>query len=120
MELIIFYFFTSRHLKHSFSSNQITCTFCASCFWFPLPSALFSPAGEHLHRGLWGRVPRDHTGSSVRLRLHRFWNHPQWPADLHPLQQVLRLLLQTQVQSVHRLPEETRDGEVCNEDSEKA
>lgn len=78
------------------------------------------PAGQHLHSGLWRRLPRNHSGSSLRFHLHRFWNHPERSAHIHPLQQVLRLLLQAQVQPVHSLPEETREGQVCQEDRKKA
>lgn len=85
----------------------------------PLTALLAPPAGQHLHCGLRRRLPRDHTGSSLRFHLHRFRNHPQRSANIHPLQQVLRLLLQAQVQSVHRLHEESREGQICQEDHKK-
>lgn len=75
-------------------------------------------AGQHLHCGLRRRLSRDHARPYFCLHLHCFWNHPQWPAHIYPLQQVLRLLLQTQVQPVHRLPEEPREGEIWQEDGE--
>lgn len=76
-----------------------------------------SPAGQHLHCGLRRRLPGDHPRSSLRFHLHRVWNHPQRSAHIHPLQQVLRLLLQTQVQPIHSLDEEAR--EVQNRQQER-
>lgn len=99
-------------------SNSLSVSGCQTCF-----STDFSPgfpAGQHLHRGLRRRLPRDHPGSSLRLHLHRFRHHPQRSAHLHPLQQVLGLLLQTQVQPVHRLPEETREGQIRQSDVKQA
>ena len=64
-------------------------------FYFP------SLTGEHLHCGLWRHVPRDPPGQAFCLPLHCFWNHPQWNAHIHPLQQILWLLQQAQGLRVH-------------------
>ena len=92
---------------------------CESCYYLTTDCSPHLPAGQHLYCGLRRRLPRDHPGSSLCFHLHLFWHHPQRSAHIHPLQQVLRLLLETQVQSVHSLPEESREGEICQEDTEK-
>lgn len=83
-------------------------------------SAVLSPPGQHLHCGLWRRLSRDHPGPCFCFHLHRLWDHPEWPAHIHPLQQVFRLLLQTQVQSVHSCPDKTREDPIRQEDHSKA
>ena len=86
----------------------------------PLLVFVFPAAGQHLHRRLRRRLPGDSAGPDLRLRLHLLRDHPQRFAHLHPLQQVLRLLLQAQVQPVHGLAEETREGPLCQEDHQQA
>uniref|UniRef100_A0AAX7SK45 BTB domain-containing protein n=1 Tax=Astatotilapia calliptera TaxID=8154 RepID=A0AAX7SK45_ASTCA len=93
----------ARHATHKLHQHS-SCMVVGSC--------------QHLHCGLRRRLSRDHARPYFCLHLHCFWNHPQWPAHIYPLQQVLRLLLQTQVQPVHRLPEEPREGEIWQEDGE--
>lgn len=58
---------------------------------------LLPPSGEHLYCGLRRHVSRDHPGPAVRFRLHLLWDHSEWHAHLHPVQQVLRLLHQAEV-----------------------
>lgn len=70
-------------------------------------SCNFCPPGEHLHRGLWRHVSRDHPRASLCFLLYFLWNHTERTAHLHPLQQVLRLLRQAQVPGVHLNQRET-------------
>ena len=85
-----------RHLPTWFSCfSYVSLSMLTIPFYFP------SLTGEHLHCGLWRHVPRDPPGQALRFPLHCFWNHSQWNAHIHPLQQILWLLQQAQGLWVH-------------------
>lgn len=70
------------------------------CMW---ADTLYSfPTGEHLYCGLWRCRPYLLSRPLCGIWLHLFWHHPQWHAHLHSVQQVFRLLRQTEGAGIQR------------------
>lgn len=61
----------------------------------------FRPTGEHLNCGLRWRGAHLLPWPLCGIWLHLFWHHPQWHAHLHSIQQVFRLLRQTEGAGIH-------------------
>lgn len=75
--------------------------------------------GQHFYSGVRRHVSRNPPWPLVCFPLHCIWNHPEWHAHLHPLQQILRLLQQAEGLRVHCSQERKGEGGLHTESHEE-